>query len=350
MINDRVQIGKISISNRLAVPPMVCFCWSDDSGMVTAKNIEHYRALAEGGFGLIIVEATAVTKRGRLHSTELGLWDDLQIEGMSKIAAAIHEYGAKAFVQLVHAGGNGIDPQADAPGTMRYREGIEGIEMTHERIRETVADFARAAVRAEKAGFDGIELHGCHGYLVSAFFNKRNNTRTDEYGTDKSLFAREVLTAIREACSPDMVVGIRIGAFEPVLEDGLEHARAIAEYVDFMDVSYGGDCEGCRPEGFPCSEAVYGAMRVKQELPDMPVFGVHNINSREDVDNALATGIDMVDIGKASLVDPAFAKHLLNNEPYGQCRHCKNYCRWNPWEMSDPDKICPGYALYSKKA
>lgn len=346
-MNRELKIKNVTIKNRFAVPPMVCFYWTDDEGYVTEKNIAHYRELAEGGFGLIIVEATAVSKRGRLANTELGLWEDGQIEGLKKIVDVIHENGAKTFIQINHAGGNGVDPTPDSPSAMEYRNGVMSVEMTKERIEEVKEEYVKAALRAKAAGFDGVELHGCHGYLISCFFNERNNKRTDEYGKDKSLFAKEVLQAVRQACGDDFVVGIRLGAFEPLLEHGLEHAKDIAPYTDFIDASYGGNCNGERPEGFECSEAVYGAMRIKELLPDMPVFGVHNINSKADAEKALATGIDMVDIGKAALVDPSFAKHVLEGvKEEGHCLHCKGYCRWNPMEMADPDKKCPGKVAY----
>lgn len=347
MLNKPLQIRNMTIKNRFAVPPMVCFCWSDDNGYMTEKHIEHYKAMAEGGFGLIIVEATAVEKRGRLHGTELGLWEDGQIEGFKRLANAIHEGGSKALVQLVYAGGNGIDPDAKAPSAMDYRPGIKGHEMTQTEIDETIASYVAAALRAKEAGFDGVELHGCHGYLISCFFNSRKNKRTDAYGTDRSLFAKEALSAVRAACGSDFVVGIRLGAFEPTMEDAIEHAKAIAEYTDFLDVAYGGDSDPYAPEDFPCSAAVYGAMNIKKELPDMPVFGVHMIYTKESVLEAMNTGIDMVDAGRASLVDPAFANHILNDEPYGKCMQCKGYCRWNPPSMADPNAKCPGAIAYA---
>lgn len=344
-MNRELKIKNLVIKNRIAIPPMVCFHWSDDSGYVTEKNIEHYRDLAAGGAGLIIVEATAITKRSRIADTELGIWEDGQIEGLRKIADVIHENGSKTFIQLVHAGGNGWDRNPESPSATKYRDCVAE-EMSVARIKATVEDFAAAALRAKAAGFDGVELHGCHGYLISCFFNERTNKRTDEYGKDKSLFAKEVLTAVRKACGEDFVVGIRLGVFEPLLEHGIAHAKDIAELTDFIDGSYGGDCNGFAPEGFPCSQAIYGASCVKKELPDMPVFGVHNINSREDVIAGLATGIDLVDAGKVSLVDPGFAGHVINGGNPGKCLHCKDYCRWNPWEMADPSKKCPGRELY----
>lgn len=347
-INEPLTIRDLVIKNRLSVPPMVCFHWTGDDGYVTEKNLEHYEALAKGGFGLIIVEATAVTKRSRLHETELGLWEDGQIEGMTGIVDRIHQHGAKAFIQLVHAGINGIDPEAETASDLPRKYGIAGHEMSRERIKETTDDYVQAAIRAQKAGFDGIELHGCHGYLLSQFMNERVNHRTDEYGTDRTLLAKEILTAVRNACGMSMIVGIRLGAFEPLLKDGLEHAQALAPYTDFLDVSYGGDFDAEKPEDFPASHAVFGASRVKQLLPEMPVFAVDRINSGEDVQYVLSLGIDMADIGRAALVDPAFAEHVLSGGTAGKCLHCPKGCRWNPDGMKDPDRKCPGAVLYTR--
>ena len=348
MVNESLRIKNLTIRNRIAIPPMVCFYWPQENGYVSDRNIEHYRELAAGGAGLVIVEATAITERSKLHESELGIWEDGQIEGLKKISDVIHENGAKAFIQLLHAGGNGIDPLADAPSSRDYRDGIRGVEMSRECIKKTQEDFAAAAVRAKKAGFDGVELHGCHGYLISCFFNRKFNTRIDEYGRNRALFAAETLQAVRKAVGDDFIVGIRFGIFEPLLEDGLENAKEIVPYTDFIDVSYGTECQGTRPEGFPCSEAIYGASLLKKEYPDMPIFGVHNVNSREDVINALETGVDMVDVGKASLTDPAFANHIINNEPAGKCLRCNNYCRWNPPEMAKPNLKCPGYEQFHR--
>lgn len=344
-----LTIKNVTIKNRFAIPPMVCFYWPDENGYVTEKNIEHYRMLAEGGAGLIIVEATAITKRAKLHESELGLWEDGQIDGFRKIVDEIHSYGAKAFIQLVHAGGNGIDVNADAPSSMQYPGNINAKEMSKERIAEVKEDFVKAAIRAKKAGFDGVELHGCHSYLISCFLSRKKNIRADEYGSNRALFAKEILQAVKEACGEDFIVGIRLAAFEPTLKDGIGNAKALAEYTDFMDISYGVECEPYKPSDFLCSAAVYGAKCIKEELPDMPIFGVDHINSPCDVTNALSTGIDMVDIGRASLVDPAFPNHVLNGELAGECLHCNSYCRWNPDKMAISGLKCPGYEKYHNK-
>lgn len=349
MLSRTFEIKNITLKNRIAIPPMVCFHWAGDDGYVTEKNIDHYRQLAQGGAGLIIVEATAISKRSRLHETELGLWEDGQTEGFRKITDVIHAAGAYAFIQLVHAGGNGIDKNAAAPSAMLYRDGISAHEMTKDEIMQMRRDFVSAALRAKAAGFDGVEIHGCHGYLLSCFFSSKKNLRTDEYGTDRSLAARQVLEDVRNACGKDFIVGIRLAAFEPKLSDGMENAKAIAPYTDFLDISYGVDCEAEKPEEFPCSHAVYGASVIKKLLPNMPVFGVDKITCREDALYALGTGIDVIDVGRSSLVDPSFANHILNDEKCGKCLHCNNYCRWNPPTMADEKAVCPGRTLFLKE-
>ena len=349
MITDKLIVGTTEIKNRLAIPPMVCFGWSDEKGFVSENHIEHYREYAKGGFGLIIVEATAIAPDARIAASEMGLWDDSQIEGFKRLTDAIHENGAKAFIQLVNAGASSFDKASSgmAPSAVEYRPGYVGNEMTIEQIEKVEDDFVKAALRAKAAGFDGVELHGCHGYLISCFFNSRKNKRTDKFGVDKTLFAKECLKKVKEACGKNYTVGIRLGAFEPTLEDALHNAKEIAEYTDFLDVAYGGDSDAKKPDDFYCSPAIYGAMKIKEMLPDMPVFGVHMLNSKEDVLKALETGIDMADIGKASLVDPHFANHIINDEPAGKCLQCKGYCKWNPGTHENPDSKCPGFIKFN---
>lgn len=350
MLNDTVKIKNLEIKNRLAVPPMVCFGWSDEKGFVSQNHLDHYRDYAKGGFGLIIVEATAIEETSRLAPSEMGLWNDDQIAGFKEMTKEIHDNGSKAFIQLVCAGGNSFDPKGShkAPSAVEYFPGMFGKEMSKEEILSTEESFVKAALRAKEAGFDGVELHGCHGYLISCFFNSRKNKRTDEYGADRTLFAKEILQKVRKACGDDFIVGIRFGAFEPTLEDAIHHAKEIAPYTDFLDVAYGGDSDPFKPDDFYSSPAVYGAMCIKKELPEMPVFGVHMINSKEDALRALETGIDMVDAGRVSLVDPAFANHILNDEPAGKCMQCKNYCKWNPGTHEDPTKKCPGFEAFHR--
>lgn len=352
-LEERVKIKNIRTKNRIAVPPMVCFHWSDDSGCVTEKNLQHYHDMAAGGAGLIIGEATAVNKRGRLHETELGLWEDKQIEGWKRLADAVHRYEVPFFVQLLHAGVSGIDKNADCPSDYILRDSkgelrAKGCEMSPGRIREVIDDFVRAAVRAQKAGLDGIELHGCHSYMICQFFNRNINRRDDIYGQRREQFALEILEGIRESCGEAFVAGIRLGAFEPTLEDGIQNALSLKEKADFLDVSYGfgGESIPCKPEGYPFSEAIYGAGEIKKQLPDMPVFGVDGITDGEMAENAvLQSGVDMIDVGRGFLVNPNFGNDVLEGKDCGKCLHCRPACRWSPF-LNDGTVTCPGRNLF----
>ncbi len=353
-LEDRVKIGNIETKNRICVPPMVMFHWSDDRGLVTEKSVEHYKAMAKGGAGLIIAEATAITQRSRLAASNLGLWEDGQIDGFKRLAEAVHNEGTPFFVQLLHAGVNGIDKEAETCSDYLIKHGefeIHGHEMSKERIKETTEDFVKAALRAQKAGLDGIELHGCHSYLLSQFFNKNINKRTDEYCEENSLFAKEVLKACREACGKDFVVGIRLAAFEPDLAAGLRHAKDIAPFCDFLDMSYGffDGMKAEKPADFPYKEAFYGAMQVKKELPDMPVFAVDSIKSAEDARGVLElTDIDMIDVGRGFLVNPNFANDALNGCPTGRCLSCKPACYYSPF-LNDGTVKCAGAKALEKE-
>ena len=352
-LKERVKIKNIWTKNRIAVPPMVCFHWSDDSGCVTDKNLQHYRDMAAGGAGLIIAEATAVTKRGRLHETQLGLWEDKQTEGWKRLADAVHQYDVPFFVQLHHAGVSGIEKNADCPSDYSFRDSngelrARGCEMSPERVREVIDDFVQAARRAKQAGLDGIELHGCHSYLICQFFNRNINHREDIYGQRREKFALDILEGIRESCGEDFVAGIRLGAFEPALEDGIEHALSLAGKADFLDISYGfgGESISLRPEGYPFSEAIYGAQEIKKRLPDMPVFGVDGITDGEMAEKAiLQAGVDMIDGGRGFLVNPNFGNDVLEGRSCGKCLHCRPACKWSPF-LNDGTVVCPGRNLF----
>lgn len=355
LLSDKVQISSVTTRNRICVPPMVCFNWTDDTGIVTDKHIKHYGEMSEGGAGLIIVEATAVTKRARLHETNIGIWEDKQIDGLSRITDAIHKYDTPCFIQLLHAGINGIDLEGETASDYIVDRGeyvMHGHEMSLDRIEATTEDFVNAAIRAQKAGFDGIELHGCHSYLFSQFMSSIVNKRTDIYGIEKHKFAYDVMAAIKQVCGSSFVVGIRLASFEPTLEDGLEHAKALSGVAEFMDMSYGfyKDMKAIKPEGFPYKEGIYGAGEIKKALPDMPVFGVDSITDAQMAQGAIdLTNIDMVDVGRGFLVNPSFGNCALNGMPTGKCLHCSPACYWSPHLMKNGEPKCAGKILFERR-
>jgi 2,4-dienoyl-CoA reductase-like NADH-dependent reductase (Old Yellow Enzyme family) len=184
-------IGPVEIKNRIVMPPMTTRT-ADDEGFVTDDCIAYYLARVHGGTGLITVEMAAPEKAGRHRRREVGIYDDRFIPGLARLVDAIHRGGAKASIQLGHAGGHTrldicgetpIAPSAIAhPVYETTFETIVPQKMTLARIQETTAAFVTAARRAQAAGFDCVEIHAAHGYLISQFHAPFENRRSDEYG------------------------------------------------------------------------------------------------------------------------------------------------------------------------
>ena len=222
------NIKNVKIKNRICIPPMVVPFAHD--GYVAPENVERYKKLAQGGAGLIIQEATCVNSNGLLSPKQIGIWSDDQIEGLKSIVDAVHKEDCAIFVQIHHAGVTGISENPLCPSPYEYNnygKSVVGREMTIENIKSIQNDFIEAARRAYEAGYDGIELHGCHGYLISQFLNKKVNKRTDEYGQTPEKFVIEILEGIRKVTPEEFVVGIRLGGFEPTIEDGLHYAKVL---------------------------------------------------------------------------------------------------------------------------
>lgn len=327
-LSDGVKIGGLTLKNRICLPPMVVFNMALPGGVVSPGNVDHYRAMAEGGFGLIIQEATCVSPEGLLHDSQLGIWSDDHIPGLREITDAVHENGSTIVVQIHHAGIVASGDRHLCPSPYRWNDRV-GEEMTLLDIQQLKTDFVNAAYRAKQAGFDGVELHGCHGYLLSQFMNSRINRRSDHYGDPMALML-EIYHLIRSVCGNDFVVGIRLGGFEPDLGSAIDHAIALDEAgIDFLDISYGfsGEMDTEAPGDPELKDIIRAAGAIKNAV-SCPVFAVNGICTPEEAQNVLdKTGVDMVDIGRSALVDPAWAKKALAGEAPGKCLHCK-VCQW----------------------
>lgn len=179
-VDTPIKIGAFTLKNRITFAPTVKFDFTDDSGTVTDKLVEHYVERAKGGCGLICVEATAVTPGGRFGKNHMGLWCDEQTEGHKRITEGCHEYDCVVIIQLNHTGYTANPECGPAIGPSAIiRQGFHGeyttVEMTVQEIHEMQKAFVDAAVRAKEAGYDGIQLHGCHGYLINQFMSPVTN-------------------------------------------------------------------------------------------------------------------------------------------------------------------------------
>lgn len=322
-------IKHLQLKNRMVLPPMVTFNFSEH-GYVNDRKIKHYRTIAKHGIGMIIVEATAIDPLGKLSDDQLGVWSDDFIPGLTDLVNAIHQEKCPAILQIHHAGAKTrITGFTDIVSASDYRNARA---MTHEEIQKVIGNFKDAAIRAEKCGFDGVEIHGAHGYLLTQFFSLKSNQRTDEYGgsmINRLRIAQEIIAGIREVTSADFIVGIRMGSNENSLEDSKKHATAFENYgYDYLNVSSGLDAEPIdKPENFKHHWIVYGGTQIKKivRIPVMGVFGIKTEAAVRDlIENDL---LDFVALGRAQLADYRFVEKIKTGEAILTCINCQP-CRW----------------------
>ncbi|QNS07704.1 NADH:flavin oxidoreductase/NADH oxidase [Streptomyces xanthii] len=332
-------LRSVTVPNRVWMPPMCQYSAAPEgplTGAPTDWHFQHYGARAAGGTGLIIVEATAVSPEGRISPYDLGIWNDEQVAAFRRITAFLKSQGTVAGIQIGHAGrkasterpwvggapvgpeGHGWQPVAPSAVAFDAKHPVP-TELTVEEIRETVRQFADGARRALDAGFEVVELHGAHGYLIGQFLSPHSNHRTDEYGgsyENRTRFALEVVDAVRAVWPDELPLFFRISATD-WLEDGKgwtadDTVRFTAELqahgVDLIDVSTGGNAAGVRIEAGPGYQVPFAA-RVRNEAK-VPAAAVGMITDAEQAEKIIANGeADAVLIGRELLRDPSFARH-----------------------------------------
>jgi len=343
-IADPVRIGAMELKNRMYAAPMVCL-YADEDGNVTQRLIDIYRKKALGGWGLVCVEASSIRYDGRLFTRMLGIYKDQQISGLNELAEAIHDGGAKSCIQIMHGGRqantrfNGNVPLF-APSSMSPwpPDGPLPREMTTGQCRTLANDFATAAGRAQEAGFDCVQLHGAHGFLLQQFMSPYTNQRTDVYG-DRLAFVTEVITKVRKVVGPDYPIGFRVSADEFLGDQGLtidafthDVAPAIEKAgIDWLDISAGTFetlVHWVPPLYSPKAYLVGLAEKVK-DVVNIPVSGIGKINdpklARKLIENHK---IDIVAFGRQVLADPDFPNKLLRgqDDQINQCIACDMGC------------------------
>jgi 2,4-dienoyl-CoA reductase-like NADH-dependent reductase (Old Yellow Enzyme family) len=351
MLNRELKIKKMRLRNRLVLPPITTNYGSSE-GFVT-KDILNFYTERSKDIGLTIVEATSVHAGGCIVPNSLGLWEDSQIPGMKKLVKAIHEKGSKAVVQLNHAGPRCSpkknERQGLSPSGVTFRPDIEPIIMNIKDIKQLTDDFSKAAVRASKAGFDGIEIHGAHLYLLSQFLSPLTNKREDRYGGDakgRATLALEIVKNVRKNLGPEYPVFFRINVEEKIdggqtLEDAVIIGKLLAaEGVDVFDVSliaHGGwkkikdkNClvgSSALAKDKPSGANIALTAIFKKEV-GRPVIVVGKFGKSNAANHAVEEKqIEMVAIGRQMICDPQSAKKILNgneNEviPCDECLKC----------------------------
>jgi dimethylglycine catabolism A len=342
------RIGQVEIRNRIVLPPMTTRA-ADVEGFVTEETIAYYRARVDGGVGLITVEMASPEKAGRHRHRELGIYDDRFLPGLARLVEMIHRGGAKASIQLGHGGGHtrkdicGETPIAPSPIPHPVFEitfeTIVPEEMTKARIEQTTAAFAEAARRAQRAGFDCIEIHAAHGYLISQFHNAFENRRTDEYGAsleNRARFGLEILRAVKAAV-PGTPIIYRISV-EDFFPDGMHFAEgkqiaiwAAESGADALHVAAG------HYRSLPSAAMMIPPMRLPEATfldyaadiranVNIPVIAVGRLGDPAKATEAIANGkADFVALGRALIADPEWVNKLRRGEPVRRCLAC-NTC------------------------
>ena len=344
LLYSPLKLRGLELANRLIMAPMCQY--SALEGLVQPWHQRHYTERALGGVGLVIVEATAVQPRGRISPQDLGLWNDDQTQAFRPLVQAIHETGSKVGVQLAHAGRKasvyGRGPLTGAVplsqgGWTPVSAGTEvfdptyavPVALTAAEIDQVVADFAAAAQRTVTAGFDAVEIHGAHGYLLHQVLSPLTNKRTDAWGgTQENRFrlAVEVTRAIRKVLPPTMPLFIRLSATD-WLEGGWTVEQTIdllnilkAEGVDFADVSSGGLIPGVKIPMRPGYQVPLSSQ--VRRATGLPTGAVGLITEAAQSEAILAAGdADAILMGR-----------VLLRDPYYPLRHAPTDHRLVPWQ------------------
>jgi NADPH2 dehydrogenase len=319
-----LSFSGLTLRNRIAMPPM----WSGQAradGTVTDQIVEYHRVRAAAGCGLVTVEHSFVHPGGRHSATQLGAHDDAMIPGLARLAAAIRAEGAVACLQISHAGSRTssavLGRAPVAPSAVRHPcepDGETPEPLTPGGIAEVVAAFGAAAVRARAAGFDAVEIHAAHGFLLSEFLSPLCNLRTDDYGTSaqgRRQLHLQVVAEVRCRIGRDLAVFIRLGACDELtggltLDEACHAAARLAGAgVDLISVS--GGLPGSRPAGREPGYFVPYAAAIKSFVT-IPVMVTGGISEPALADRIVRSGqADLVGIGRAMLNDAGWARKAI---------------------------------------
>ncbi|MDR1589880.1 MAG: NAD(P)/FAD-dependent oxidoreductase [Oscillospiraceae bacterium] len=353
------KIGSAELKNRFVMPAMGAG-HSEVDGSIGDELLEYYAARARGGFGLIITEYVGVDHFGMGARNELRIYSDDYIPELRKLSDVVHAGGAKVFMQL-HHGGKWADPHIFGQPTVsasaitwHIRDCVPR-ELTTEEVYDLIEKWGDAALRAKNAGYDGVELHGAHGYLLPQFMSTYTNRRVDEFGGDitgRARFPTDVIKNIKQKCGAGFPVIVRISGDETavgamrinetrVMAKLLERAGADALHISAgMPSAYGDKGYSLAPYTAPMGFNTYSAEEIKKSVK-IPIITVGRIVDPAMADAVIEDGMaDFVALGRASVADPEFPNKVLEGriDEISPCIGCMSLCLAGP----GPDGITPG--------
>jgi 2,4-dienoyl-CoA reductase-like NADH-dependent reductase (Old Yellow Enzyme family) len=351
-----LRISSVTIPNRFVRSATHDFMAGDD-GSITERNLSLFTGLAQGGVGLIITGHAFVSPAGKASPRQIGVHDDGMVEGLSRIPAAVHRFPTRVFLQISHAGRQtkekicGCTPFA--PSAV-YEPVFKVMPraMTKEDIIETIDDFVQAGRRAKQAGFDGIQIHVAHGYLLSSFISPHTNRREDEYGgslPNRSRVVRRIVETLKNTAGPDFPVIAKLNSSDFLpggldIEESIEIARQLeSSGLDGVEVS-GGTSEagrgsmwtGLRPEeeeGY----FVEPAARFKAALR-IPVFGLGGLRTLSVMERAVEEGkVDLVSLSRPLIREPDLIRRFQTGETgRSECISCNKCLNPRGIQCGDP--------------
>lgn len=327
-----MTIRSTTFRNRLWTAPMCQYSCEQRDGVPTDWHLAHLGGIARGGAGLVVAEATAVVPEGRITPWDTGLWNDDQREAWSRIVTFVHSQGAKAGIQLAHAGrkastyrdwsGRGAVHHDDggwtplAPSSLAFTGLADPMPMSQDQIADAVVAFGQAARRALDAGFDVLEVHAAHGYLLHEFLSPLSNDRTDDYGgslENRARFMLDVVREVRRVAGEDVPVFVRLSAtdWKEPLGWTVEDTVAVSTWAkeagaDLIDVSSGGNVPDATITAGPSYQVPFA--RAVRAGAHVPVSAVGLIVDPAQAEHIVADGeADAVMAGREFLRDPHFA-------------------------------------------
>lgn len=335
-MNTSIRIKHLELKNRLVMPPME-IGKADETGKVTAETLDYYSEKSAGGYiGLMIAEHSYVSQEGKASKGQLSISDDNDIAGLRKLVSLVHENDTKIIAQISHAGSAATSDitgsEQLSASTVRMPKGSltapKGKSadfpkaMTISDISKTVDNFTKAALRAKAAGFDGVEIHSAHGYLLNQFYSPLTNKRTDQY-TCYTIHGRirlhlEIIRAIRKAVGEDYPIALRLGACDYMAggstpDDSILAAAAFEKAgIDLIDIS-GGFCGYINPTSHKQGyfDELSKAIKDTVSIPVILTGGIVNIEAAELL--LKQEKADLIGVGRAILKDSQWAERAMKS-------------------------------------
>lgn len=307
--------GKLKLKNRIIMAPM-CMYSASKLGEIQPFHFSHYTARAYGGVAMVIVEATAIEARGRISEHDLGIYDDAHVPGLKRLVEEVHLAGSLIAIQLAHAGRKGgvKSTTSIAPNALAFNQDYPQPQMMSLKdITNVIEAFKQAARRAQIAGFDGVEIHGAHGYLINQFLSPLSNHRTDDYGgslQNRIRFLHEIVLAIRSVFSGE--VWVRLSAEEYVqnghhVQETIQVLKAIEPLIAGVNVSSGGVVP-TPITTYPGYQLPYAAS-IRQAGIATIAGGL--ITTVEAIEAALDVDTDFIYLGRELLLNPYFVLQAI---------------------------------------